>query len=63
MRAFCESLIVWDEIFLNNICKLKHYRLISAVIPAISRSGDGYLYPVMALALWLVNHRLGAMLF
>jgi undecaprenyl-diphosphatase len=63
VRAFCESLILWDENFLNVIFRLKQYRLIDRIVPAISRSGDGYLYPVMALVFWLVDRRLGAMLF
>jgi undecaprenyl-diphosphatase len=63
MKALCESLIFWDETFLNNIFRLKQYRLIARYVPVISRTGDGYLYPVMGLAFWLVDHRLGAMLF
>jgi len=63
MKTLCENIIAWEENFLNNISRLKSKRLISAAVPAISRSGDGYLYPVMALGFWLANHRLGAMLF
>lgn len=63
MRTFCKSLIIWDEIFLNNIFQLKQHRFISAFIPVISRSGDGHLYPVTALAVWLMNQRLGGLFF
>jgi len=63
MRAFRESLLYWDEIFFNNIFQMGHRRLLGKLIPVISRSGDGYLYPMAALFFWLVNRRLGAMLF
>lgn len=63
MRRFYRNIISWDNFFLNNIRKLSHYRLVSASVPKISKSGDGYLYPVMALAFWLMNRQLGAMLF
>jgi hypothetical protein len=63
MRAFRNSLIYWDEIFFNSIFQLGHRRFLRKLIPVISRSGDGYLYPIVALAFWFVNHRLGAMLF
>lgn len=63
MRTFCKNLIVWDEIFLNNIFQLGQYRFIATFIPTVSRSGDGYLYPVMILALWLMDSSLGVNLF
>jgi undecaprenyl-diphosphatase len=63
MKKFKEHIVAWDEFLLNNIRRLKQFRLFSASVPAISRSGDGYLYPAMALVLWLVNSSLGVMLF
>lgn len=63
MRAISDNLIFWDEIFLKSVCRLKHYRLIATIIPVVSRSADGYLYPIMALAFMLVDHRIGWMLF
>lgn len=63
MRGFCKNIIGWDNLFLNYIRRLKHYRLVDASVPTISRSGDGYLYPVMALVFWLTNRQVGAMLF
>lgn len=63
MRIFSRRLMAWDEIFLNSIFRFKQYRPVDMVVPAISRSGDGYLYPVMALLFWLVDHRLGKMFF
>jgi undecaprenyl-diphosphatase len=63
VRAFCTNLILWDENFLNIIFRLKQYRLVDRIVPAISRSGDGYLYPLVALLFWLMDRRLGALLF
>jgi len=63
MRGFCKNIISWDNSFLNNIRRLNQYRLIAASVPTISKSGDGYLYPVMTLVFWLTNRQLGAMLF
>ena len=63
MKAFYRNIIDWDNIFLNNIRRLKQYRLFAASVPTISKSGDGYLCPVMALVFWLINRQLGAKLF
>ena len=63
MRAFRESLIHWDEIFFNTIFQLGHRRFLKKLVPVVSRTGDGYLYPVAILVFWLVNRRFGAMLF
>lgn len=63
MRGFYKNIISWDNLFLNNIRRLRNYRLIAASVPTISKSGDGYLYPVMTLVFWLMNRQLGAMLF
>ena len=63
MKAFRRNIIGWDQIFLNNISRLKQYRLIAASVPTISKSGDGYLYPVVALVCWLMNRQIGALLF
>jgi undecaprenyl-diphosphatase len=63
MKAFRRSIVSWDNFFLNNIRRLKHFRLVAKSIPTISKSGDGYLYPVVTLVLWLLNRQVGAMLF
>lgn len=63
MRSFCRNIIDWDQSFLNNVRRLRQYRLVAASVPTISRSGDGYLYPLVTLVLWLMNRQLGALLF
>jgi len=63
MKGFYRNIIGWDNLFLNSIRRLRQYRLVAKFVPTISRSGDGYLYPVMTLAFWLVNRQLGAKLF
>jgi undecaprenyl-diphosphatase len=62
MRIFSENLILWDENFLRNIYRLKHYRLLEKIVPAFSRSGDGYLYPLLVLAFILVDRQVGVLL-
>lgn len=62
MRAISDNLIHWDEIFLKNICRLKHYRLLERIIPVVSRSGDGYLYPFTILILMLMDRQAGVRL-
>lgn len=63
MKSFSKNIISWDTFFLNNISRLKRYRLVAASVPTISKTGDGYLYPVMTLVFWLMNRQMGAMLF
>ena len=63
MKIFCKNIVCLDNFFLNNISRLKHYRPIETFVPVISKTGDGYLYPVMALVFWLLDRRIGAMLF
>jgi undecaprenyl-diphosphatase len=63
MRAFYKNIIDWDNFFLNNIRRLNQYRLIAASVPTLSRSGDGFLYPVMAIVFWVMNRQLGTQLF
>jgi undecaprenyl-diphosphatase len=63
MRALSENLILWDELFLNKIYRLKHHRFLKKIIPVVSRSGDGYLYPIIVLIFFLLKRQVGVTLF
>jgi undecaprenyl-diphosphatase len=55
MRTFVDSITHWDLVFLNTIFGLNSRRLVSAVMPWISHSGNGYYYPVIPLFFYLIN--------
>ncbi|MBN1830838.1 MAG: phosphatase PAP2 family protein [Deltaproteobacteria bacterium] len=55
MRTFVDSITHWDLIFLNTIFGLNGRRLISAVMPWISHSANGYYYPAIPLFLYLID--------
>jgi undecaprenyl-diphosphatase len=55
MRTFVDSITHWDLVFLNTIFGLNGRRLIPAVMPLISHSGNGYYYPVIPLLFYLIN--------
>ena len=55
MRTFVDSVTHWDVVFLNSIFGLNGKRLISAVMPWISHSGNGYYYPAVPLFLYFTR--------
>lgn len=63
MRTIVDSITHWDLFFLNTIFGLNGRKLISAVIPWISHSGDGYYYPALPLILYLIHPRTAVSFF
>jgi undecaprenyl-diphosphatase len=55
MRTFVDSITHWDLVFLNTIFGLNGKRLISAVMPKISHSGNGYYYPAIPLLFYFID--------
>ena len=55
MRPFVNSLNRWDMAFFAAIFQLNGKRILSPLLPAISHSGDGYGYPLVAALLFLLN--------
>jgi undecaprenyl-diphosphatase len=63
MRTFVDSVTHWDVVFLNSIFSLNGKRLISAVMPWISHSGNGYYYPAVPLFLYLTRPQIAGSFF
>ncbi|MGD2099741.1 MAG: phosphatase PAP2 family protein [Desulfobacterales bacterium] len=63
MRTFVESVTHWDVVFLNTIFGLNGKRLISAVMPWISHSGNGYYYPAIPLILYFMEPQIAGAFF
>ena len=63
MRTFVDSVTHWDVVFLNTIFGLNGKRLISAVMPWISHSGNGYYYPAIPLIFYFVEPRIAGAFF
>jgi undecaprenyl-diphosphatase len=59
MRYLVESITRWDTQWFSAIFGLGGKRLLSLLMPWVSRSGDGYLYPLLALGLMAVDDALG----
>ena len=57
MKTFVDSITHWDQVFLNTIFGLNSKRLISAVMPWVSHSGNGYYYPALPLFYYFINPR------
>jgi undecaprenyl-diphosphatase len=57
MRGFVNSLTRWDVLFLNSIFGLDGRRIVALVMPWISRTGDGYCYPVIPIAIFFIEPR------
>jgi undecaprenyl-diphosphatase len=57
MKGFVDSLTRWDVLFLNSIFRLDGKRMVALVMPWISRSGDGYCYPVIPIAIFFFEPR------
>jgi undecaprenyl-diphosphatase len=57
MRSFVNSLTRWDVLFLNSIFGLDGKRMIALVMPWISRTGDGYCYPAIPIAILFFEPR------
>ena len=55
MRTFVNSVTYWDVFFLNKIFHLDGKRLVAAVVPWLSHSGDGYHYPAIPILIYFVN--------
>jgi undecaprenyl-diphosphatase len=51
LRAIVNSITRWDILWFTAIFGLDGRRLIARAFPGISRSADGYAYPLVALAL------------
>ncbi|MGD8345104.1 MAG: phosphatase PAP2 family protein [Desulfobacterales bacterium] len=63
MRTFVDSVTHWDRVFLNTIFSLNGKRLISAVMPWISHSGNGYYYPAIPLIFYFIEPRIAGAFF
>ena len=63
MRTFVDSVTHWDRVFLNTIFSLNGKRLISAVMPWISHSGNGYYYPAIPLILYFIAPQIAGAFF
>ncbi len=59
MKTFVDSITHWDLVFLNTIFGLNGRRLIRAVMPWISHSGNGYYYPAIPLFFYFINPHIG----
>jgi undecaprenyl-diphosphatase len=55
MRSLVTSLNYWDVFCLNRIFKLDSKKLVAAVVPWISHSGNGYYYPALPLVFALFS--------
>jgi len=55
MKTFVESITHWDVIFLTRIIRLEGKKLFATVVPVISHSGDGLLYPLLPLLVYLFS--------
>lgn len=59
MRYLVDSIARWDTQWFSAIFGLGGKRFLSLLMPWVSRSGDGYIYPVLALGLMGVDDALG----
>jgi undecaprenyl-diphosphatase len=55
MRTLVEGITHWDAVFLTRIIRLEGRKLFSTVIPVISHSGDGHIYPLLPLFIYFIN--------
>jgi hypothetical protein len=55
MKAHVNSVTYWDVFFLNKIFRLDGKKLVSAAVPWLSHSGDGYCYPALPLLVYLIE--------
>jgi len=55
MKTFVDSVSHWDHIFTAAIFGLNGRRFLGLAMPWISHSGNGYYYPVVPVALLLVD--------
>lgn len=59
MRTLVNSITRWDTVWLTAIFGLEGRRLIAVVMPRVSKSGDGYYYPLLALGLIALDPQTG----
>lgn len=59
MRYLVDSITRWDTQWFSAIFGLGGKRLLSLLMPWVSRSGDGYVYPLLAICLMWVDDALG----
>jgi undecaprenyl-diphosphatase len=59
MRYLVDSITRWDILWFTTIFGLNGKRLVAAAMPWVSRSGDGYLYPLLAAALMVIDAATG----
>ncbi len=59
MRYLVDSITRWDTQWFSAIFGLGGKRLLSLLMPWVSRSGDGYFYPVLALGLIAIDDAQG----
>lgn len=59
MRDLVDSITRWDTLWFTTIFGLGGRRLLAALMPWASRSGDGYLYPLLAAGLFAIDGALG----
>lgn len=55
MRTLVQSITHWDVIFLTRIIHLEGKKLFATVIPVVSHSGDGLLYPLLPLLIYFLS--------
>jgi undecaprenyl-diphosphatase len=63
MRSLVNSLTRWDNAFMTTIFSLEGKRFLSATMPWISHSGNGYYYPLLPLLLLVFDPQLARLLF
>jgi undecaprenyl-diphosphatase len=59
MRTLVDSITRWDNLCLTAIFSLQSKRLISTIMPCVSKSADGYYYPLLAIAMIVVDPAAG----
>lgn len=55
MRTIVARITRWDVVWLTTIFDLHGRRLVAAALPRISRTADGFCYPLMAMMLLAVD--------
>jgi undecaprenyl-diphosphatase len=63
MKTLVDSITHWDFVFLNSIFGLNGRRLIRAVMPWFSHSGNGYYYPAIPFFFYLIDPHIARSFF
>jgi undecaprenyl-diphosphatase len=59
MRTIVASITRWDIVWLTAIFGLHSKRLITIAMPKISRTADGFFYPLLPMVLWAADPAIG----